>query len=299
MPRALVTGATGYVGSCLVTGLVRKGWDVSIVMRPSSSVGLLSSVLDKIAIYKKDDPSWGIREIVGNAKPDVIFHLASMVVNDHSQEDIRALVDTNITFGTELLDAMVSHGVTKIVSTGTHWEHFDNSDYSPVNLYAATKHAFQNILQYYTDAKGISAINLKLFDPYGPNDPRPKLLNLLMETIQTGKTLAMSYGEQKIDLVYIDDVVNAYIISAKRLIECRVAGLEVYGVGTGQSISIKDLVAMIEQVIGRPLNIEWGARPYRAREVLVPWSKGRYLPGWKVSKPLITRLHELMETRDS
>ncbi|MDQ7001096.1 MAG: NAD(P)-dependent oxidoreductase [Ghiorsea sp.] len=271
MKRALVTGATGYVGSNLVKGLIRGGWAVSVITRPDSSMKLLSRVSDKVNVFKVTGSAHCIQDIVGKAKPDVVFHIASMVVNEHKPDEVASLIGSNITFGTELLEAMVFHGVSRFANTGTYWEHYQNKDYSPVNLYAATKRAFQDLLQYYVEAKGIKTITLKLFDTYGQNDPRPKLLNLLMKIAETGETLAMSLGEQKIDLVHIDDVVSAYLLAAERLLGNKVDRHEIYGISTGKPMSIKDLVNQVEQVTGKKLHIEWGGRPYRDREMMDIW----------------------------
>jgi len=220
-------------------------------------------------------------EIVGQSSPQVVFHLASLVLGDHESDDVSALVSSNILLGTQLLEAMANNGIKYLINTGTYWEHYENKKYSPVNLYAATKHAFQDILQYYSEAKGINAITLKLFDPYGPNDPRPKLLNLLVKITKTGEKLAMSPGEQKIDFVHIDDVVQAYIVAAQRLLEGEDAEHEVYGVASGHPITLKELVKIVEEVTKKKLNIEWGGRHYRGREVMWPWNGYKPLPMWK------------------
>ena len=64
-------------------------------------------------------------------------------------------------------------GVKILVNTGTSWQHYENKDYSPVNLYAATKQSFEAILQYYVEVASLKAITLKLFETYGLDDPRP------------------------------------------------------------------------------------------------------------------------------
>ncbi|RME61371.1 NAD-dependent epimerase/dehydratase family protein, partial [Candidatus Parcubacteria bacterium] len=150
-----------------------------------------------------------------------------------------------------------------------------------VNLYAATKKAFQDILQFYIEARGLRAITLKLYDTYGANDPRPKLINLLQRAAETGEALALSPGEQKADFVHVDDVVNAYRIAAERLLGGQVAGHEGYGVYTGRPLTIRRLVALMEEKLGRKLNVTWGGRPYRDREVMAPYYGLPTLPGWK------------------
>ena len=179
-----------------------------------------------------------------------------------------------------MVDAAVACGVRAVINTGTAWTHFGNADYNPVSLYAATKRAFEDLLVYYSDAAQVSVVTLELFDVYGPNDPRPKLMNLLRHASLAGGPLKLSPGEQKIDLIYVDDVVDAYVTAAGRLLAGRVSGAEKYAVGTGRVRSLRDVVATYACVTGREVPVEWGARPYRDRETMEPWNRGQRLPGW-------------------
>jgi nucleoside-diphosphate-sugar epimerase len=292
--RALVTGATGFVGSHLVRGLLEAGWDVSVIVRERSKLDMLSDAYQRITVYKYKGDINQLTEAMIEYKPSVVFHVASLFLSSHKPEQINALIESNILFGTQLLEAMVAADVKYLINTSTSWEHYENKEYSPVNLYAATKRAFQDIMQFYIEAKGIKAITLKLFDTYGADDPRPKLLNLLMCIAETGEKLAMSPGEQEIDLVHIDDVIQAYLIAAQRLLDGDVVSHEIYGVGTGQPLTLKELTAMIEKKTGKTLNIKWGGRPYREREVMNLPQKLKPLAGWKPTIFLPQYLEERM-----
>jgi nucleoside-diphosphate-sugar epimerase len=297
--QALVTGATGFVGSNLARRLSADGWNTHIVVRPDSTLELLVDVEKRITVHKHDGSNDGMHGILAETKPDVVFHLASLFLSEHSSTDISRLVQSNILFGTQLLEAMAAHGVTRIVNTGTSWQHFDNMPYSPVNLYAATKQAFEDILQYYVEARGIQAITLKLFDTYGPNDPRPKLFHLLEKIAREGTTLAMSPGEQSIDLVYIDDVLQAFVIAAERLLTGNAQGHERYGVSSGSPIPLKELVESYGNVIGKKLPIEWGGRPYRGREVMLTCNTLFMLPGWSPKIPLEDGIKKILSRPES
>ncbi len=295
---ALVTGATGFVGSHLVHRLIKDGWETHIITRSSSNLTQLEDVASKVIVHQHDGTTNSMINIVKEAEPGIVFHLASLFLAQHTSEDIKKLVQSNILFGTQLVEAMTLQGVTKLINTGTSWQHFQNEPYNPVCLYAATKQAFEDMLKFYVEASKLKVITLKLFDTYGPDDPRPKLFTLLRKVADEQTELAMSPGEQLIDLVYIDDVIDGYLQAARRLMDNKVSSMEEYAVSSGNPISLKELVAVYGQTIGKQLPIKWGERPYRTREVIVPWNKGRRLPGWKPEVGLVEGLRRMEKLND-
>lgn len=278
---ALVTGGTGFTGSNLIKRLIADDWQVHAIVRAGSNFSLLETCLDQISLHIHDGSTEKMVKIVALVKPDVVFHLAALFLAQHAPEDIVSLVKNNITFSTQLAEAMAENGVNRLVNTGTSWQHHQNSEYSPTCLYAATKQAFEAILQYYIDVKSFKIITLKLFDSYGPDDPRPKLFSLLKKASTSAQPLLMSPGEQLIDLVHIDDVVEAFIIAADRLLDGLADRHEKYAVSSGEPISLQNLVSIYEQENAITLPVQWGGRAYRDREVMTPWNIGKSLPGWQ------------------
>lgn len=284
---ALITGATGFVGSHLARRLVKKGWDVHIIIRPQSNLKIISDVIEKLTIHRHDETTDRMFDIFSETKPAIVFHLASLFLAQHQSKDIESIIKSNILFGTQLVEAMVTNGAYKMVNTGTSWQHYNNEVYNPVCLYAATKQAFEDILKFYVETSDLKVITLKLFDTYGPGDPRLKLFTLLRKAIEEQTELVMSPGEQLIDFVYIDDVIEGYIMAAKRLIDNKVLSKEEYAISSGNPISLKELVALYGQITGKPLRVKWGGRSYRPREVMTPRDKGQKLPGWQPTFGLI------------
>jgi nucleoside-diphosphate-sugar epimerase len=119
-----------------------------------------------------------------------------------------------------------------------------------------------------------------LFDTYGPDDPRPKLFNLLNKASSSGEQLNMSEGNQMIDIVHIDDVVDAYLIAAHRLITDIVIEHECYAVSSGQPLRLRDLVERYSDITKKNVKVKWGVRPYRLNEVMNTWDKGQLLVNW-------------------
>lgn len=279
--KALVTGATGFIGANLVRRLVREGWDVHVVVRPDSDRSSLKDAGAAITVHTHDGSAEGMVDLMGAASPEIVFHVASLFLAQHGTKDVGPLIGSNILFATQLVEAMAANGVYRLINTGTSWQHYQSSDYDPVNLYAATKQAFEDILAYYVATTPLRAITLKLYDTYGPNDPRPKLMHLLGKVAQSGEHLSMSPGEQLIDLVYIDDVIEAYWVGIGVLGAQEPGSHRTYAVTSGAPLPLRELVDLYGQFLGRPLPIGWGERPYRQREVMVPWNRGDVLPGWR------------------
>jgi nucleoside-diphosphate-sugar epimerase len=278
--RALVTGATGYIGSNLVRRLLADNWSVHVIVRPLSDLAPLSGVRHAIQVHEYDGKTNSMIRLVQDAAPDVVFHLASLFLAQHKSEDIVELISSNVLFSTQLVEAMVANQVFHLINTGTSWQHYKDADYNPVNLYAATKQAFEDILTYYVETHGLKVITLALFDIYGAEDPRPKLISLLWKTALEQKPIAMSPGAQLIDLVHIDDVMNAFVSGADLVVNQQV-GYERYGISSGAPMRLIDLVAAFEKATEcTKLPIEWGGRPYRVREVMVPWKSYKTMPGW-------------------
>src|SRR5688572_12901047 len=134
--RALVTGASGFVGSHLLRHLTDAGWDVHAVLRSRSSRERLGGLA---TVPAHDGTTESLVEVVGAAAPDVVFHLASLFIAEHKTADVTGLVESNVLFGAQLAEAMRVHGRTRLVNTGTVWQHYQDEPYNPSDLYAATK----------------------------------------------------------------------------------------------------------------------------------------------------------------
>ena len=290
---ALLTGITGFIGGALAERLLAAGWQVHAVVRPSSDLSSLS-VRDQCTFHVHDGSTAGLIEILRQVRPEVVFHLASLFLVDHRPDQVDDLIASNLLFPTQLLEAMVAAGATRLVNAGTNWQHHGTAAYRPVNLYAATKQAFEDLLAFYHDAKGVSAISLKLYDTFGLQDRRRKLIAIVLEAVRSGEALEMSPGEQIIDLTHVDDVADAFLQAADLLTAQETPLLTSYFV-SGERLSLKQLVRLIEETAGTTLRVTFGGRPYRPREVMVPLpAEGHALPGWAPQHTLKAGLLELL-----
>jgi nucleoside-diphosphate-sugar epimerase len=278
---ALITGGTGYLGRNLTKNLLDKGWEVNLVVRDLSNLNTYGSYLKGARTHIYDGDLNSLIKILNANRPAVVFHLAAKVVSHHKFDNINDIYKSNILFGSQLLEAMRICNLKKIVNTGTFWQYYDGVEYNPVSLYAASKQAFEDILKYYAYAENFEVITLTLFDNYGPDDTRPKLFPMLNKSALSKELVKMSAGEQYIDIVYIDDVVEAYKAAGLILLSGVDLNYKNYVVSSFEPIKLRDLVEIYLELAPIKPNILWGARPYRDREVMFPWSAGTHLPGWR------------------
>lgn len=264
----LITGATGYIGSNIAKALVGEGNDVHILVRNTSKCTLLDESKEKLVIHKYNGNIKALDEIFKKTRPYMVLHLASSFIVQHKPEDIDELLNSNVVFGTQILEACKNNNVNYFINTGTCWQDYLGEKYNPVNLYAATKEAFETIAKYYVETSLMRMITLKLTDTFGPNDPRGKILNLLKRIAETGELIEMSEGEQKVGLVYIEDIIKAFKKAMKEVVTLKEHSIKRYVVVPNEVYTLKQVVNIFENEIGTKLNIQWGKRPYREREVM-------------------------------
>lgn len=290
--RALVTGITGFIGGKLAERLIAEGWKMDAIVRPSSDISNLRFA-NKVRFHRVSDGQ-DLTPILAEAQPDVVFHLASMYLAEHRPDQVDALIVSNVLFPALLAEAMVQTGATRLINTGTAWQQFGGEDYLPVNLYAATKQAAEDMLLYYADARNLSIVTLRLFDTYGAGDKRRKLIQILIDAARSGESISMSPGEQVVDMTHVDDVVSAFVLSAEKLLTAPERLREIRYV-SGERYRVRDLTALVARVLDRPIHAEFGGRPYRAREVMMPPvpEKSAQVPDWSCVHTIETYLSEM------
>lgn len=274
--RILVTGAAGFVGQHLLPYLEKQGHEVYALVRPSTD----GSKVYTNHLYVFEDDIEHLASYLLENHVDGIIHLASLYIAEHKPADIKNIVTSNVYLGTAVMEAAVKAGVKWFLNTGTIWQNYNVEPYSdtycPVNLYAASKQAFMDMAKYYTEVSDIRFCTLKLCDTYGANDTRRKIFALFEQIAKTGECLKMSPGEQKLDIVHIDNVVRDFEALAEKLDNGEQLREE-YVVSSGRQKSLKEIAKQYEINHQVTLNIEWGGRPYRKREVMVPYI-GHQLP---------------------
>ena len=278
--KILITGITGFIGKHLSKRLLSDGHDIYAIIRKQAAREKLEQ--NNIKYFIDNNSTEDLIKHLKNEEFEGVIHLAFCFIVAHKPEQVSELINSNILFSARILEAATRSNVQWFVNTGTFWQHYENRDYSPVNLYAATKQAFESIAEYYVETSKINFVTLKLNDTYGPEDTRPKIFNLWRKVAESGEPLGMSPGEQLIDIIYIDDVVDAYVSMIELLKNDNTKEFrgKSFAVSSGNPVKLRELAEVFSKVTNKKLNIIWGERPYRKREVMVPWNKGENVPGW-------------------
>lgn len=274
-----ITGITGYIGSHLARKLL-PDWEVCGLVRQPLNLEYISDIAPQIKMFNYDGTYDSMDAALGTSRPDLVYHLATYYTGSHSGAHIQKLLDSNITMGLHLLEAMSAHRVPNLVSASTVMAHYGGEEYRPLNLYAATKQAFSDLLAYYVDAGLLHAVTLVLSDTYGPGDHRPKVLNLIRDAARKGAPMALSCGDQDYDVVHIDDVSAAFQTAGLQLLEGHLRG------GTFQVVPEAPLT--LRATVGKLLHLHnsswqggWGQRPEADREILRAIRVYPTLPGWR------------------
>lgn len=276
--RYLITGATGYVGKSLCHQIASEENNIMCIIRNSSNIEELSC-LPQLE-FSTPTTYMEYENIISKFKPDTIIHLASAGGAHHNIEDIPNIIQCNVTFPSILVEAMVKTHLCNFINIGTFWQNYRNRHFTPATFYAATKQSFCDILKYYKDMYNINAVTLKPHNIYGPNDYRPKIINLLQKSARTGECLSMSSGEQYLDFIHVDDFISAILYAEKLMCTSNQKLNSSYVVSTKSPIQLKKLVELIQHETGKKLNIGWGEVPQRNAEIMKPWNGDKWLPGW-------------------
>lgn len=290
--KILISGATGYIGQ----NFIKKNsndYDIFCLVRHTSNYDCLLKYVpsSNIIIIKNDKKLY--KDIL-QIRPEIYIHLAGVFLSEHNEDNLRDMLECNIDISAIILDAVVNSGCKKVINTETYWMNYSGKSYNPVNLYAATKKAFEDILIFYVEAKDISVINLKLFDTYGPNDNRPKLLNVLKH-MDDKSEIDLSSCEQKVYYVYIDDIVSAFKRAIEIMDEDAGTYIKTYEVREDKPYILKEIVELFVKDLGKNIKLNYGKRASREREIQDPTSFEKVLPGWKCNIKLVDGLLKMME----
>lgn len=261
--RALVTGASGFVGSHLTRRLVREGMEVHILRRETSDFWRMHDVLPHVTAHVADLREPGsIRAAVAAARPDYVFHLGAATVVAGATDAAADLVATNLLGTVYLMEACEAVGFRGMVTTGDSFEYTpsperlsESDPCHPTSLHGITKLAATLHAQAIARGRHRPIVTLRLFSTYGPGDHPRRLVPRAIASALAGTDLPLSRPDVTRDWVYIDDLIDLYLeaaVSAERH-----AG-RVFNAGSGEYGRIDQVVEAVLRLTGSRAQPRWG-----------------------------------------
>ncbi|MDR1552699.1 MAG: NAD(P)-dependent oxidoreductase [Prevotellaceae bacterium] len=282
--KILITGATGFVGRHLIPQLINiyNNTEILTVNRNVEKAEILFKNLKCKHILSTDYKS------IIEFNPDIVIHLATLSTSRNDTEIIKPMLEANIEFGVQLLSTLAKCDNMKLfVNVGSFAEYRSGTDkINDAYLYAATKSAFRNFVEYYSHVAGFKYITAVPYSIYGNNDTAKKIIDYIRESLSAKTPVKMTKGEQTLDFIHVSDVVNFFvkvISNLQNIIDNMPNGAD-YHAGTGIGTTIRDLAKLIEKTENKKCNIEWGGLPYRQMDVMqaiAPIEKNNILIDWK------------------
>jgi nucleoside-diphosphate-sugar epimerase len=261
VPTALVTGATGFVGSHVAHELGRRGYAVRAPVRPSSEVGRLGAEGTGI--------EWVPCDLVTASPPqlralcqgvDLCIHAAWYVEPGRYLEAMENVAWSGASM--RLLEALAAAGCRRAVYVGTCFEYdhqqgylSETSDTLPRTLYAAAKLSTFLMGARLAERVDVAFSWARLFYLYGPHEHPGRLVPQVIQGLLSGADVAVTRGLQVRDFLHVADVAAALV---------DIAGSDhtgVVNVGSGHPVRVRDVVATIAETMGDGERIRFGARP--------------------------------------
>lgn len=266
MKRVLVTGGSGFVGANLVRRLIRDSHEVHLLLRPGYQTWRLAGLFDQIRVHElllHDAES--VARAVETIRPEWVFHLAAHGAYSW-QTDLQQMVQTNIQGTTALVTACLRTGFEAFVNAGSSSEYGYKSTppserefLEPNSHYAVTKASATLFCRYTSQRERVPITTLRLYSAFGAYEDPNRFIPSLITNGLKGRYPPLVSPDTARDFVFVEDVVDAFLLAAARREDIG----EVYNIGTGVQTSIADAVAVARRELVIREVPTWGTMPNR------------------------------------
>jgi nucleoside-diphosphate-sugar epimerase len=266
MKRALVTGATGFIGSHLTRRLVRRGAEVHVLCRRASDFWRLADVRGRLIAHVVDlRDRRALRRVATSIRPHDVFHMAAAAMHGGVAAPPTEIVATTLLGTVNLVDACDPVAYRCFVHTGDAFEYAPRrrplrpSDTGrPRTFEGAVKLVATWYAQRAAGERGRPIAVIRPFSVFGPADDARRLMSRLVAAARAAAPMALSARGVARDWLYVDDLVDLYLAVARR--PERTRGRILNG-GTGRLTTLAELVADLERLVGRRCVARWGTYP--------------------------------------
>ncbi|MDQ1704174.1 MAG: hypothetical protein QOF18_540 [Frankiaceae bacterium] len=271
--RTLVTGASGFIGSHLTRRLLAAGAEVHALTSVVSSVYpmRLVDVRDRITLHEASLIDRGALETVAaEVKPDYVFHLGAYTHVGKSWQRVDECVQVNVQGTVNLLMALAPHGYKRFVSTGTSEIYGDidvpfreDNQPHPISPYSVSKYAAEEYCRLFGDSYSWPIVRVRPFNAYGPAQSPDRVIPEIITRAFRGERLRMTQGRQTREFNYVEDLAEGFLQLATT------PGIdgELFNLGCGVDVSMREVATKILDLMGNPIEADFGAFPDRPTEI--------------------------------
>ena len=272
--RALVTGATGFLGSHLSEALAALDAEVLGLSRERRLTTPPAGVtLAEVDLANSEEA----RRTIVEFRPDIVFHLAGRVTGAPDSSLLLPTLRANLLATVNVLLAAREVGRPTLVWPGTSDEPAQGG--SPPSPYAASKAAARVYLRLFADLYELPVVLVRLFTVYGPRQPDTKLVPHTILSFLRGERPRLAGAEQRRDFLFVEDAVRG-------LLSCGAApgavGAET-DLGSGTATPTGEVVRRLKELTGARVEPDFGALPARSERgaPTADTAQARALLGWE------------------
>ncbi len=271
----LVLGGAGYIGSHTVHALADRGADVAVV--DNLRTGHREAVHPKAAFYEGDirDRAF-LDSVFSRVRADAVIHFAAHSLVGESVARPLRYYNNNVHGAITLLEAMVAHGVDRIVFSSTAAAYgepeavpvLESSRTLPTNPYGETKLAIEKMLFWAGRAHGVRSVSLRYFNAAGAraggtigedHDPETHLIPVVLQVANGRRAALEIFGDDYDtpdgtclrDYIHVDDLARAHILAVEHLAGGNESG--VFNLGNGVGFSVREVAAAARRITGRAI----------------------------------------------
>ena len=284
----LVTGGCGFIGSEIVKQLSLIGANVTIIDNLSSGKEKYIQGLSNVKLITADLLDNDVVRSVVKDKEYVINNAALPFIPD-SYYIPKKFFDVNVNATISLALSVIKEKKVKrfvhissseIYGTARYVPMNENHHTVPQSTYAVSKLAGERVVFTMHKEHNLPAVIIRPFNSFGPNITQPYIIPEIIRQIMKGDVIKLGNLNAKRDLTYVSDTAKGIILS---LVKEGVIG-EVINIGSQRSYSIKDLVSLISEIMGKKISIEIDSsrfRPYDVDTLICDYERATKLLGWK------------------
>jgi UDP-glucose 4-epimerase len=255
----LVTGGGGFLGSHLCRQLCEEGARVVATSRRAQD-----SDIDGLEWLIPDlEDAAAVRQLLANVQPEVIYHLAGEVSAAPDSSLVPPTFHSLLSSTVNILAASLEAGGPRVILAGSMTEPDDEQDRPvPSSPYAAAKWAASGYGRMFEALYGLPTVILRPFLVYGPRQKAEKLVPYIINSCLRGEAPKLSSGRQRGDWIYVEDVIEGMVAAATSMSAIG----QTLDLGSGQLVSMRELVELIVELTGGETQPAYGALPDRPLE---------------------------------